>query len=304
MKINFFQDLIDVLRIEIENQKKEPFKLFYIGNSKYNNVGDMFNVTLMNYFGLRFIKARVSTANIFQIGSVLEFLFESKNNISKIKTKKCVILGSGFIEEPVKNEILIKQVEILALRGEYTKRILERMLNNKIDCLLADPGVMASYIFPYSANEKKYKVGIIPHYCDKNEKFLENIKLTKYSYCIIDVELSPKKLFKRINQCECIISSSLHGLIFADSYNIPNRQIIISDKITGGLFKFKDYYSAYDLNLPTPIDIRQNFIDDKLIDKIIKEYVFKNDKIKEQQKNLLNIYNNIKLIGLKEDKIL
>lgn len=304
MKIKIFQILIDILRTEIENRKKEPFKLLYIGNSKYNNAGDMFNITLMNYFGLRFIKARVSTANIFQIGSILEFLFKSKNNISKIKTKKCIILGSGFIQEPNKDEILIKQVKILALRGEYTKQILEGMLKTKINCLLADPGIMASYIFPHSGNEKKYKVGIIPHCCDKNEKFAENIKLTKYSYCLINVELQPEVLFKKINQCECILSSSLHGLIFADSYNIPNRQIIISDKITGGLFKFKDYYSAYNLKLPTPIDIRQNIIDEKLVDKIIEEYVSKSNKINEQQKNLLNIYNNLKLIKLKEGKFL
>ena len=47
-----------------------------------------------------------------------------------------------------------------------------------------------------------------------------------------------------ISGCERILSSSLHGLIIADSFSIPNRRIGFYNNLKGGDFKFEDYASA------------------------------------------------------------
>ena len=56
---------------------------------------------------------------------------------------------------------------------------------------------------------------------------------------------NPLHCAKKIAECETVISSSLHGLIAADSFGIPNLQMVLSNNIVGGLFKYNDYYSVF-----------------------------------------------------------
>ena len=62
---------------------------------------------------------------------------------------------------------------------------------------------------------------------------------------------------KIISECECIISSSLHGLIIADSFLIPNQMVHLTDKLYGDGFKFDDYYSNFDIN-PQIFDLNKS----------------------------------------------
>lgn len=45
-------------------------------------------------------------------------------------------------------------------------------------------------------------------------------------------------------QCEFVLSSSLHGIIFADSYGIPNAHMNVTKQVSGGSFKFHDYFES------------------------------------------------------------
>lgn len=95
--------------------------------------------------------------------------------------------------------------------------------------------------------------------------------------------------------CKCILSSSLHGLIFADALGIPNRRIVLSDEIIGGDLKFDDYYSVYYENpeeAPETIDLRKTTVTDETIDDIIKNYVNVERKMDEQCRALLKIKIN------------
>ena len=61
----------------------------------------------------------------------------------------------------------------------------------------------------------------------------------------IDVnEANPLDVIDQITSCRKILSSSLHGLIVADAYRIPNARLILSNLICGGDFKFDDYYKS------------------------------------------------------------
>ena len=62
---------------------------------------------------------------------------------------------------------------------------------------------------------------------------------------LINVNDEPLEVIKQLAQCRTVISSSLHGLIVADSFGIPNMHVLFSDRPLGDGYKFDDYYSAY-----------------------------------------------------------
>ena len=62
---------------------------------------------------------------------------------------------------------------------------------------------------------------------------------------VIDVQRQPIEVIADVDKCEYILSSSLHGVIAADSLGIPNAWILLSDKVLGSGFKFYDYASAF-----------------------------------------------------------
>ena len=69
--------------------------------------------------------------------------------------------------------------------------------------------------------------------------------------CLISMSKYDKwtDIIDKICSCEFIVSSSLHGLIVSDSYNVPNLWASFpKDNINGGLFKYKDYFSSVGRN--------------------------------------------------------
>lgn len=197
----------------------------------FNNFGDLITPFLLRKIGFTPVNsARVSFGNFVFVGSILDSIRDDYRG---------VILGSGFLND--RRPKNLRQAKILALRGEYTKRLC----GISRDIPLGDGGL----IFPYfiqARQEKRYKIGIIPHYSDAldqrvtqwKNRFGEQAK-------VINVLQHPERVFHEVCSCQNIVSSSLHGLVFADSLGIPNLWIELSDLCGNNDFKFNDYYSAF-----------------------------------------------------------
>ena len=75
---------------------------------------------------------------------------------------------------------------------------------------------------------------------------------------MIDIRWPLEEVIKTTLSCACIVSSSLHGLIFAHSYGIPAAQVEFADKPGGDGIKFLDYYAAGGIQTPErPLIIEQ-----------------------------------------------
>jgi pyruvyltransferase len=197
------------------------------------NFGDIITPLLLKYYNYTPVHSSIGNAQLVSTGSILNMLPEDYEGI---------ILGSGFINDTCKRRF--EKAKVLALRGKYTKKLL----GIESDIALGDPGLLASDTVKHRQN-KKYVLGIIPHYVDSDNIKIMNLK-KKYpkEIIVIDVKEQPEKVLEIIDSCNYIISSSLHGIIVADSFNIPTAWMSLSDKVVGNGFKFYDYNSAISAN--------------------------------------------------------
>tara|TARA_B110000977_G_C11089774_1_gene496267 strand:- start:4988 stop:5824 length:837 start_codon:yes stop_codon:yes gene_type:complete len=233
-------------RLEITKLFNSKDGYFYCNERE--NIGDsMVPYILEKTNALNYLKIENRLQNqlsssgsvLFSIGSVLQWA-----------NKRSVVWGSGLISKDSKPKGLPR---LLAVRGKKTREVLEGSYSVDLSgIVLGDPGLLISkYYSP--KNSKDYKYGIVLHYVDKRLSWL----FERDDVLIIDIETTNIELFcDCINRCENILSSSLHGLVIADSYSIPNAWIKLSDNIFGDDFKFYDYFSIFEDDRRRPFTVR------------------------------------------------
>lgn len=194
------------------------------------NAGDLVTPELLRYYGLTPIHTWKNYAEVLSSGSVLQNLPEDYSGY---------ILGSGLLNDH--SIVQLKKAKILALRGELTRDAI----GAPQDTLLGDPGLLAAQLCP-KKQKKQYAVGIVPHYADKtNPNILQLCKRYPKDIHFINIQHSPQQVLKEVDKCEYILSTSLHGLVFADALEIPSTWIILSKSLPmSRRFKYLDYNSA------------------------------------------------------------
>lgn len=254
------------------------------------NMGDLLNKDMLeSLFHIKIQRVSYDKSNISAIGSSLLSAFYPINFKRRIKQEiiklfdidPFYIWGTGFINYDTRDQKMIqsRNIKILSLRGNLSKNRVERILDKELNIPTGDGGLLVDRWIGKGL-PKKYRLGIIPHYKEKDSPFVREMK-NKYSdSVIIDLGKKPIDVAKEIASCETILSSSLHGLIVADSFHIPNKHILLYPygvRMLGDGFKFADYYSSYGLN-DTPLDVTtsnwptiQSIIDDYCIEPSVVE---------------------------------
>lgn len=238
------------------------------------NFGDALSPLLVESLcGERATYAHPNSAELIAVGSVLfagGALFVERRKlfnafgIAKVARKafdwmrpSLNIWGSGFLMDPGTSDVVkIRRTRVCAVRGKRTLEILRRTGFVRPEELgsiaLGDPGLL----FPDLLKERpptQYDLGIVPHFRDYDEGLQLGRRFAAFgvNVKVIDVmQDDPVNVLCEIAQCDKILSSSLHGLIVSDALQIPNRHIVFStlgQAVQEYLFKFDDYYSAFDV---------------------------------------------------------
>ena len=190
----------------------------------FNNLGDSINPSLVQKLSGKEIKRTTGKElHYVAVGSI----FDRVNQNS-------IVWGTGVVSPEVR---ISKPHSILAVRGPSTR---EHILNQGWECpeVYGDPVLLLPEVYQPDI-PKRYDVGIIPHYIDKDNEWVSN-----QNAFIIDITKDPFDVVDDILRCDRILSSSLHGLIVADAYGIPSVWIELSDKVVGKGFKFRDYFRS------------------------------------------------------------
>ncbi len=158
-------------------------------------------------------------------------------------THNSIVWGTGaFGTEKLNNGNLHRyqrfdpNAKYLAVRGPLTRNLLE---TNGIKCprVFGDPALLVSKYHQVKTNQKTHEIGLVLRWSEKNKikgPLDKNIKLI-----YLDTD-EIEKTIDDFNACKKIMTTSLHGLIIADAYEIPNAWIF-SETPKGLEFKYWDY---------------------------------------------------------------
>ena len=171
-------------------------------------------------------------------------------------TGDSIIWGSGIIDR----KHPVAAAEFRAVRGPRTR---DYLLGLGYECpeIFGDPALLLPEFFN-PETEKKYKMGVIPHYHDfkiAKEMFEGNGEVLVIDLMTMDVE----EVTRQIMSCEKTMSSSLHGLIVSHAYKIPSVWVEFSDKLFGDGIKFADYFESVGLQVYSPPFLKKGEFSEK-----------------------------------------
>ncbi len=130
------------------------------------------------------------------------------------------------------------KAEYRAVRGPLTRQLLKNA-GITVPEIYGDPALLVQNYYT-TRPEKRYKIGVVLRWSEGKwitKKYGKDIKIINLGSADVD-----NTLFD-ILSCDRIITSSLHGLIIADSFGIPNA-FLSSETPKGGLFKYFDYFAS------------------------------------------------------------
>jgi pyruvyltransferase len=214
-----------------------PISLYYYQRRDGGiNFGDALSPLIFEAVtGRKVVRARMPFARYAGLGSLLRRITrEAWQRIIPGGGRRLKIWGTGFIEDgPQRSTFML---DVLAVRGPLSRD----RLGLGPQTVLGDPGILAPMLLK-SRPPKKHRWGIIPHYVDADAPEVQRLARATPHAIVIPMTIDPLESLRMIAECECIASSSLHGLIAADALGLPNWRLHFGGGITGGDYKFRDY---------------------------------------------------------------
>lgn len=188
------------------------------------NIGDYLSIVVCEYLlnkkGLSLDTKIEGNKHLYTIGSIIQG-----------GAQNATIWGSGIKNGVNDLSILsrkIRKLDIRLVRGPETRKVL---IESGYTCpeLYGDPAILMPLIYKPKITEKKEYIVVLHHATTRK---IEN--------SITPLSNDYKGFIDNLANSKLVISSSLHGIILAETYGVP--AILLTDKVTDNLFKYNDYY--------------------------------------------------------------
>ena len=168
--------------------------------------------------------------------------------------ERTIVWGQGILYEDA--TISAHPKEVRSVRGPLTR---EKLLASGIECpeVYGDPALLMPLVYRPLA-QKRYRLGFAVHFRERDLPHVQEFRRQHPEILFIDMGDYVKwtEIIDKICSCEKLVSSSLHAIITADAYGIPNVFVKFSDKVLGGTFKFRDYFAGVGREYVEPLDFR------------------------------------------------
>jgi pyruvyltransferase len=167
-------------------------------------------------------------ATLFAVGSWLHHATEGAH-----------IWGTGLRTDPPNEEDAThcyNTLRVHAVRGPITRSFL-RSRGIKCPDVYGDPALLLPRLYtPRLKPELACKVGFIPH-CSDVKRGPQHC-----GFHFISPLRPVEEIIDELVSCSAIVSQSLHGLIVADAYGVPNAWLY--RPLAEGTLKFMDYFAS------------------------------------------------------------
>jgi hypothetical protein len=204
------------------------------------NFGDRITPLLLNHLGVPANCTPVKDAELVGVGSILEKIPSGYRG---------TVWSSGLM---FTNSIVdLSHADVLAVRGALTRDRIR--CSNRDRVVLGDGGLLCHLLHPPVT--KRYALGLIPHVVDRDDPVVRELVAANSEITLIDNCGRSESILGAIGACRAILSSSLHGLVVADSLGVPNRWMELNrgpETVRGEGFKFRDYYSVFGIDPGPP----------------------------------------------------
>lgn len=226
-----------------------------------DNLGDIISPVIVGYVakqkGIDMRKRIDNTKHLYAVGSVLT-----------AGCQDCTVWGSGILNFKIIYRLKGRKFDIRAVRGPITRMILMEH-GHHVPEVYGDPAILMPKIYNPEV-EKKHKVSVITHMNEETEipKGCNRISILTRDY---------RGFVEEIKASELVVSSSLHGIIFAEAYGVP---AVLLRPNSDGLKYFDYYYGTGRYSFPVADSVKQALT---MIPASIPDF-------SEMQKNLLDAF--------------
>lgn len=162
----------------------------------------------------------------------------SAGSIMRLCSEHAVVYGSGIRSrnQPV------HPGSIRFVRGPLTRN---RLLERGCECppIYGDPGLLMKFHYQPTYRLDRKPLAIVPHFTEYER--VRELYEDEPDVRVIDMGCGDlEQVIEQLVTASMAVSSSLHGIVFSNSYGIPVRWIKFSNQVYGDDTKFRDHFAS------------------------------------------------------------